>query len=178
MRNSYSQWDALYIGNWYCGSIVVHVILNTGYFNQIQVDRRYYWRESRQKVFSDYYRQLEHNFYLVGVNETSVFVDVSNCNLSQLEIKNDIIRITLQRSVIWLHSIHQFSRILFQNFYFKATPQCVLLLQLPIWHVLLPSRQWKRRNNVWNLFKSDNEGVFILSLNRFHSLFYYYYCWL
>ena len=44
-----------------------------------------------------------------------MFVDVSNCNLSQLEIKNDITRITLQRSVIWLHSIRQFSRILFQN---------------------------------------------------------------
>lgn len=46
------------------------------------------------------------------------------------------------------------------KFYCKATPQYVLLLQLPSWHVLLPSRQWKRRNSVWNLFKSDNEGVF------------------
>ena len=176
MRNSYSQWDALYIGNWYCGSIVVHVILNTGYFNQIQVDRRYYWRESRQKVFSDYYRQLEHNFYLVGVNETSVFVDVSNCNLSQLEIKNDITRVTLQRSVIWLHSIHQFSRILFQNFTVRLLLSMFYFCNYPAGMYFFQVDNGNA-GTMCEIYSNLIMKVY-LSLNRFHSLFYYYYCWL
>ena len=49
-------------------------------------------------------------------------------------------------------------------------------------HLLAHGQQWKHQNNVWNLFKVNNRDTstffFLLTLNRFHTLFWCSHCWI
>ena len=58
-------------------------------------------------------------------------------------------------------------------------------LDHPSRHLLVQKQQWKHQNNVWNLFKVNNKDTrrlvlvsLLLSLNRIHTLFWCYHCWL
>ena len=48
---------------------------------------------------------------------------------------------------------------------------------LPNQYQFVQSEQWKHYNNVWNLFKANRENI-SLTLNRFHTLFWCFHCWL
>ena len=57
-----------------------------------------------------------------------------------------------------------------------------------IWHLLFQSQQWKRQNNVWNMFKVNNNkdapklgqwrhpSFLLLTLNIFGTLFWCLHC--
>ena len=36
---------------------------------------------------------------------------------------------------------------------------------------------FKVQNNVWDMFKVNNKDTRLLTLNRFHTLFWWFYCW-
>ena len=48
--------------------------------------------------------------------------------------------------------------------------------QIPSRH----SQQWKHQNNVWNMFDVNDVVLvlLLLTLNRFHTLFWCFHCWL
>ena len=46
---------------------------------------------------------------------------------------------------------------------FTAMMTYFVQTNLPRWHLLVQSQQWKHQNNAWNLFKS---GVFIINFEQ------------
>ena len=50
---------------------------------------------------------------------------------------------------------------------FRNTKKCLLLSQ----HLLVQSQQWKRHNNMWNLFKVNNKDIRTTSLTSFWRLY-------
>ena len=54
---------------------------------------------------------------------------------------------------------------------------------LPSRYLLVKSQEWKHQDNVWNLFKISNKDFrdvvlvsLLLTLNGFHTLFWYFHC--
>ena len=43
---------------------------------------------------------------------------------------------------------------------------------------IFQSQQWKHQNNVWNVFKVTTIISLMLTLNRFHTLFWCFHCWI
>ena len=43
---------------------------------------------------------------------------------------------------------------------------------------IFQSQQWKHQNNVWNVFKVTTAVSLMLTLNRFHTLFWCFHCWI
>ena len=73
-----------------------------------------------------------------------------------------------------------------------SSPECVIIFTwichfLKIWCYpsrlfLVQNQIWQHQNKVWNLFKVNNKGTrtmaLWLTLNRFHTLFCCFHCWL
>ena len=43
---------------------------------------------------------------------------------------------------------------------------------------IFQNQQWKHQNNVWNVFKVTTAISLMLTLNRFHTLFWCFHCWI
>ena len=67
--------------------------------------------------------------------------------------------------------------IVFKRVSFIVKLGYVFLTLVLIQHWLFQSQQWKHQGDVWNLFKVNLVSL-LLTLNRFHTLFWCFHCWL